>query len=98
VNRFAAIAKSRGAKLIAFTESPDSELGRMADALVRVRIPADSDPFGMVATSSSLANAAVADAICETILAEKGHTPEAFASTHPGGAVGERIEREGILK
>jgi len=98
VNRFAAIAKQRGAKLIAFTENPESELGRLADAIVRVQIPADSDPFGMVATSSSLTNAAVADAICETILAEKGYTKEAFAATHPAGAVGERIVREGILK
>jgi D-arabinose 5-phosphate isomerase GutQ len=98
VNRFAAIVKGRGAKLIAFTESPDSELGRMADGVVRVKIPADSDPFGMVATSSSLANAAVADAICETVLAERGYTREAFAATHPGGAVGERIVREDLLK
>ena len=98
VNRFARIVKDRGAKLIAFTENPDSELGQLADAVVRVKIPADSDPFGMVATSSSLANAAVADAICETVLAEKGYTKEAFATTHPGGAVGDRIEREGILK
>lgn len=98
VNRFASIVKARGARLIAFTEAPESELGRMADAVVRVKIAADSDPFGMVATSSSLANAAVADAFCETILAEKGYTKEAFASTHPGGAVGERIEREGMLR
>ena len=98
VNRFARIVKDRGAKLIAFTENPESELGQMADAVVRVKIPAESDPFGMVATSSSLANAAVADAICETVLAEKGYTKQAFATTHPGGAVGERIEREGILK
>lgn len=98
VNRFAEIVKSRGARLIAFTEAPESELGRMADAVVRVKIPHDSDPFGMVATSSSLANAAVADAVCETILIEKGHTREAFAATHPGGAVGERIQQEGILR
>jgi arabinose-5-phosphate isomerase len=98
VNRFAAIAKQRGARLIAFTEAPESELGRMADVAVRIKIPADSDPFGMVATSSSLAIAAVADAVCEAILFEKGYTREAFASTHPGGAVGQRIEREGILK
>ena len=98
VNRFAAIVRQRGAKIIAFTESPDSELGRLADAVVKVKIPADSDPFGMVATSSSLANSAVADAICETILFERGYTREAFATTHPGGAVGERIQREGILK
>jgi D-arabinose 5-phosphate isomerase GutQ len=98
VNRFARIAKERGARLVAFTEAPESELGGLADAVVRVKIPADSDPFGMVATSSSLAAAAVADAICETVLFEKSYTREAFARTHPGGAVGERIRAEGILK
>lgn len=98
VNRFARIARDRGARLVAFTEAPGSELGSLADAVVRVKVPADSDPFGMVATSSSLANAAVADAICETILFEKGYTREAFARTHPGGAVGDRIRTEGILK
>lgn len=98
VNAFARIAKERGAKLVAFTEAPESELGKMADALVRVKIPGGSDPFGMVATKSSLANAAVADAICETVLAELGYTREDFARTHPGGAVGERIRKENILK
>jgi arabinose-5-phosphate isomerase len=98
VNRFARICRTRGARVIAFTENPDSELGQLADAIVRVLIPADSDPFGMVATSSSLANAAMADAICETLLVESGYSRDSFARTHPGGAVGDRIEREGILK
>ena len=98
VNRFARIARERGARVVAFTETPGSELGQLSDAVVKVVIPPDSDPFGMVATSSSLANGAVADAICETILHEKGYSRESFARTHPGGAVGERIEREGILK
>jgi arabinose-5-phosphate isomerase len=97
VNSFARIVKQRGAKLVAFTEAPESELGQMADAIVKVKIPADSDPFGMVATSSSLANAAVADAICETVLVERGYTRQAFAATHPGGAVGDRIQKEKIL-
>jgi arabinose-5-phosphate isomerase len=98
VNRFGKIVKGRGAKIIAFTENPESELGQMADVLVAVKIPEDSDPFGMVATSSSLANAAVADAICEAVLQATGYTVERFASTHPGGAVGKKIEDRGILR
>jgi arabinose-5-phosphate isomerase len=98
VNRFARIARERGARIVAFTEIAGSELGQLADAVVQVRIPPESDPFGMVATSRSLANGAVADAICEAILHEKGYSRESFARTHPGGAVGERIVREGILK
>jgi len=98
VNGFARIAKERGARLVAFTEAPESELGRMADAVVKVKVPPGSDPYGMVATASSLANAAVADAICETILVESGYSLESFAATHPGGAVGEKIEQDGFLK
>jgi len=98
VNDFARIAKARGARLIAMTESPESDLGRMADAVIPVKISADSDPFGMVATSSSLANAAVTDAICETVLVETGYSLREFAFTHPGGAVGQRIEKEQIVK
>jgi arabinose-5-phosphate isomerase len=98
VNRFGEIARSRGAKIIAFTEDPASELGQMADVRVVVKIPDDSDPFGMVATSSSLANAAVADAICEAVLAATGYTVQRFAATHPSGAVGKKIEDRRILR
>jgi len=98
VNRFAELVIRRGARLIAMTEAPDSELGRLAGAIIRVQVAGDSDPFGMVATASSLANAAVADAICETILSERGYTAAEFAVTHPGGAVGQRIRREGIAR
>lgn len=98
VNECARIVRQRGGRLVAFTEAPESELGMLADAVVVVSIPPESDPFGMVATSSSLAVAAMSDAICETLLFEKGYTREKFAVTHPGGAVGERIQREGILK
>jgi arabinose-5-phosphate isomerase len=98
VNEFARIAKQRGARLVAFTEAPQSELGLLADAVVVVRVPPESDPFGMVATSSSLAVSAMSDAICETLLFEKDYSRESFARTHPGGAVGDLIAREGILK
>jgi len=94
VNAYAAIAKQRGAKVIAVTAAPESELGKLADAVVRIRIRPGNDPFDMIATSSSLASGAVADAICETILFERNYTREAFAATHPAGGVGERIRRE----
>jgi len=97
VNRFAEIAKGRGAKVISFTEDPRSELASLCDVVVVVRIPPDSDPFGMVATSSSLANAAVADAFCEAAIEATGHTVKTFAATHPGGAVGRKIEEKKIL-
>jgi D-arabinose 5-phosphate isomerase GutQ len=98
INQFARIVKQRGGKVVALTENPDSELGQIADAIIKVKVTSDSDPFGMVATASSLANAAMTDAICETILVESGCTLESFAATHPGGAVGKKIESGQFLK
>ncbi|MGQ9780334.1 MAG: SIS domain-containing protein [Bacillota bacterium] len=96
VVKFATIAKERGAKLIAFTERPDSPLGLMAHAVVRVRVAPDADPFGMIATTSSLANAIVGDAFCALLLKLKGYTLEEFARTHPGGAVGRKLAEMGF--
>jgi len=96
INQMARIARRQGSRLVTVTEAPDSELGHLADAIIQVKVPPDSDPFGMVATSSSLANAAVLDAICETVLAETGYSLQSFAETHPGGAVGKRIEEKGL--
>jgi D-arabinose 5-phosphate isomerase GutQ len=90
----AEIARLRGARVIAITEAPASSLGQAADVVLRATVPDDVDPFGMVATGSSLFFAALCDAVCVVLLEERGYSRDAFAETHPGGAVGQRI-REG---
>ena len=50
----AGIARKRGATVVAITEKPASSLGRLADIVLRVTAPEGIDPFGMVATGSSL--------------------------------------------
>lgn len=95
VNKVAAIAKARGARLIALTEAPQSALGQMADVNVVVRTPADVDPYGMIATGSSLVYSATADVLCVLMLEMRGYTKEQFGKTHPGGAVGKTLAAEG---
>jgi len=85
------IAKKRGTTVIAITEKPDSTLGRLADVVLEVRAPADVDPYGMIATGSSLINSAFCDALCVVLLELRGYTVERFGETHPGGAVGHRL-------
>lgn len=92
VNTLVKIAKERGAKVIAFTEKPDSELGQMSDAVLRIQAAPDVDPYGMIATGSSLTTAAMGDALCVVLLHLRGYSEEAFSQTHPGGAVGHLIE------
>jgi len=88
----AKVAKKRGAKLIAITEKLDSELGKLSDVALKVSAPPDVDPYGMVATGSSLVNAAFGDALCVVLLKMKGYSLEEFGETHPGGAVGKKLE------
>jgi len=92
INQFAGICKANGAKIIAHTEKPDSALGRMADAIYHIVAPQDADPYGMIATGSSLTNGAACDALCVVLLEMRGYTKEQFGRTHPGGAVGKKIE------
>jgi len=94
VNHLARVARERGARIVAICERPDSTLGRLADCVVRIVAPPEVDPYGMIATGSSLVNSAVCDALCVALLRMRGYTKEEFARTHPGGAVGIRI-REG---
>jgi D-arabinose 5-phosphate isomerase GutQ len=91
INQFAEIARARGARIIAQTENPDSPLGHMSDAVFHVRAVGDVDPYGMIATGSSLVNGAAGDALCVLLLELRGYTRDEFGATHPGGAVGKKL-------
>lgn len=96
INRFVEIARSRGAKIVAQTEAPDSPLGRLCDVVYVVRAASDVDPYGMIATGSSLVNGAAGDVLCVLLLERRGYSVEQFGETHPGGAVGIKLaEGEG---
>jgi arabinose-5-phosphate isomerase len=94
VNQFVDIAKARGAKIVAQTEDPDAPLAAKSDAVFVVRTVGDVDPYGMVATGSSLVNGAAGDALCVLLMELRGYTKEAFGQTHPGGAVGRKLADE----
>jgi KpsF/GutQ family protein len=94
VNALAEIAKQRGAKLVAFTEKPASPLGQLADYVLRIQATPDVDPYGMVATGSSITTCAMGDALCVVLLHLRGYTREKFGQTHPGGAVGIKLAED----
>jgi len=98
INRLVEIAHARGAKVIAQTENLASPLAQCADAIYPIRAAGGVDPYGMIATGSSLINGAAGDVLCVLLLERRGYTREAFGQTHPGGAVGHMLaetEREG---
>lgn len=91
INNLVEIARHKGAKIIAHTENSDSPLAKMSDAIYRIKAPADVDPYGMIATGSSLVNGAACDVLCVLLLELRGYTKEQFGMTHPEGAVGKRL-------
>ncbi len=91
INAFVEIAKSRGARVVAQTENPDSPLGQLGDAVYVVRAAGDVDPYGMIATGSSLVNGAAGDVLCVLLMERRGYRVEQFGETHPGGAVGIKL-------
>jgi D-arabinose 5-phosphate isomerase GutQ len=86
------VAKKRGATVIAITEKSASTLGKLSDLALEIKAPPDVDPYGMVATGSSLFNSVFCDAICVALLNLRGYSIEQFGETHPGGAVGQKLK------
>lgn len=91
INRLAEIARARGAKIVCQTENPEAPLARMSDVVFNVRAEEGIDPYGMIATGSSLVNAAAGDAICVLLLERRGYSLQEFGQTHPRGAVGRTL-------
>lgn len=94
INQFAEIVRARGAKIIAQTENPDSPLGQLSDAIFAVRTIGEVDPYGMIATGSSLVNGAAEDALCVLLLELGDYSQDEFGMTHPGGAVGKKLAED----
>lgn len=91
INRLAEIARARGAKIVCQTENPESPLAQISDVVFNVGAEEGIDPYGMIATGSSLVNAVAGDAICVLLLERRGYSLREFGQTHPGGAVGRAL-------
>ncbi|NLB29336.1 MAG: SIS domain-containing protein [Clostridiales bacterium] len=87
------ICKKKGAALIAVTENPSSPLAENADVVLRLKIENESDGLGLMATSSFVVTVALFDALLAALITETGYTKEQFGLIHPGGAVGEKLNR-----
>ena len=98
INSLARIAKQRGALLLCITEKPNSEMASLCDLVLKVISPPHVDMYGMIATGSSLVNCALADALCIVLATMRNYSAQQFGETHPGGAVGIKVnEEKGLL-
>jgi D-arabinose 5-phosphate isomerase GutQ len=88
------VCNKKGATLIAVTENYDSPLAKCADIVLPLKIARESDKYNMMATSSYIATIALFDALLAGLIEETGYQKEQFALIHPGGAVGEMLNKK----
>ena len=82
-----------GARIIAITGNPDSTLAQAADVALDCQVSEEACPLNLVPTASTTAALAMGDALCMTLLVEKGFREEDFAKIHPGGKLGKKLMR-----
>lgn len=92
LNEFCERARKLSGCLIAITSDSASQLARLADHVLKLTLPAHTDLGSVMATGSSLAAAALTDALVETARTMRGYSWEQVLFTHPSGAVGRDAE------
>ncbi|MDR1303021.1 MAG: KpsF/GutQ family sugar-phosphate isomerase [Puniceicoccales bacterium] len=91
VLRLIPLLKRFRSKIIAVTANGHSELARHADVTIDIGLQGESDPIGMVPTTSAVASLAVGDAIACALMRAKGFTRKDFAAIHPAGQIGRNL-------
>lgn len=77
--------------VIAMTGNTESQLAKVADVHLSIGVDVEACPHDLAPTASTTANLVMGDALAIALLEQKGFTPEDFAFTHPGGALGRRL-------
>lgn len=83
----------KGLKVIAFTGSHDSRLGRTSNVVLDCSVSTEACPLNLAPTASTTAALALGDALAMAVLLKRGFQAEDFAEYHPGGSLGRKLLR-----
>ena len=87
------ICKKKGVKVITVTENTDSPLAKEADVVLKQYVNRETDKYNCQGTTSSTSLAVIFHILQTALIEETGYKNEQFALIHPGGAVGERLNK-----
>lgn len=87
------ISKAKEAIVIGITENADSPLAKESDIVIPIKIDRESDKYNSQGTASFVVLSAIFDALQVALIEETDYLNEQFALIHPGGAVGERLNK-----
>lgn len=88
------ICKKKGVSIISVTENLESPLAEMADVVIKQYVNRETDKYNCQGTTSSTSLAVIFHILQTALIEETGFLNEQFAITHPGGAVGERLNKK----
>lgn len=88
------ICKKKGATVIAVTENMSSPLAEGADIVLPMSVTRETDRYNSQGTTSFTVLSVLFDALQAALIEVTGYQNEQFALIHPGGAVGERLNRQ----
>lgn len=91
------ICKKKGVKIISITENLESPLAQGADVVIKQYVNRECDRYNAQGTTSTTSLCMISHAIQTAILEETNFQIEQFAMTHPGGAVGERLNDKALF-
>ncbi len=87
------ICKAKGVKIITVTENTESPLAEGADVVLKQYVNRETDKYNSQGTTSSTSLAVIFHILQTALIEETGYKNEQFALIHPGGAVGERLNK-----
>lgn len=87
------ICKAKGVKVITITENLESPLALGADVVLKQYVNRETDKYNCQGTTSSVALAVIFHVLQTALIEETDFRNEQFALVHPGGAVGERLNK-----
>ena len=90
------ICKKKGVKVITVTENLESPLAIGADVVLKQYVNRETDKYNSQGTTSTTALCVIFHTLQTALIEETGFLNEQFAVIHPGGAVGERLNKKGL--
>ena len=88
------ICKTKGVSVISITENLESPLAQGADVVLKQYVNKETDKYNCQGTTSSTSLAVIFHVLQTALIEETGFLNEQFALVHPGGAVGERLNKK----
>lgn len=88
------ICKAKGVKIITVTENMESPLAEAADVVLKQYVNRETDRYNAQGTTSTTALCMIFHALQAALIEETDYKNEQFALIHPGGAVGERLNKK----